>query len=200
MTTKSKSPKLSPRLSPKIPKFSPKEKTNWPEDPPAPKEGLILSVNAGSSSLKISLYRLVKTPPSSPSQTSQSLIDEPVELLLVSNISSISLAPTSFSFNISVSSSQFSPSLADSANVKKQPVDSIRDHASAFAHFLNHLKQAANIGKEQIVYVCHRVVHGGDFFEPVIIDEESYHHIEKLSDLAPLYVSHLSSIFILVSR
>lgn len=188
--TKSKeqrSPRLSPRQSPKLPKSQPKEKINWPDDPPAPKDGLILSVNAGSSSLKISLYQLVRSRPSSPSQGAQALNTEPVELMLVSNITSISSPPASFSFSISPSSSQFTPSLHESTLVKKQPIEAIKDHATAFSHFLRHLKEAAGIDKEQIVHVCHRVVHGGDYFQPVIINEESYHHIEKLSDLAPLF-------------
>jgi acetate kinase len=63
----------------------------------------------------------------------------------------------------------------------------IRDHATAFSRFLDHLKDGANIDAADILYVCHRVVHGGDFHDPVVINQETYHHIERLSDLAPLY-------------
>jgi len=63
----------------------------------------------------------------------------------------------------------------------------IRDHATAFSRFLDHLKDGANIDAADILYICHRVVHGGDFHDPVIINEETYQHIERLSDLAPLY-------------
>ena len=71
-------------------------------------------------------------------------------------------------------------------NAKKQNVETIHDHTTAFAYFLDYLKQEANIDRSQIVHICHRVVHGGDYFEPVVITTESFHHIERLSDLAPL--------------
>ncbi|KAL0954570.1 hypothetical protein HGRIS_003530 [Hohenbuehelia grisea] len=130
---------------------------------------LVLSVNAGSSSLKISLYT---------AQHDDN--DEPVNLLLTSSISNISAPPAKFSFK-SVNATK------DAEPTKDAPVDSIHDHASAFEHFLDHLKREANIDREQITRICHRVVHGGDYHDPVIISDESYHHIEKLSDLAPLH-------------
>ena len=52
---------------------------------------LILAVNAGSSSLKISLYRLSHS-------VSGVLASEPVELLLVSDFSNITAPPATFSF------------------------------------------------------------------------------------------------------
>ncbi|KAH8103678.1 hypothetical protein DFH11DRAFT_1520697 [Phellopilus nigrolimitatus] len=35
--------------------------------------------------------------------------------------------------------------------------------------------------------MCHCVVHGGDYPRPVCISRKLYHHIESLSDLAPLH-------------
>lgn len=130
---------------------------------------LILSLNAGSSSLKISLYAL--------SEGKTESNGEPVQLLLTSSVSGISAPPAKFSFN---------PSLGDTQAAKDESVESIRDHASAFAHFIERLEKDASIDRNAIRYICHRVVHGGDYVEPVEITEESYHHIEKLSDLAPL--------------
>ncbi|KIP08046.1 hypothetical protein PHLGIDRAFT_104943 [Phlebiopsis gigantea 11061_1 CR5-6] len=138
----------------------------------ASREGLILSVNAGSSSLKISLYRLV-------SPVAQTTETDPVELLLVSNITNISTSPASFSFSLAAHGS--------GREAKKEPVESIHDHASAFAHFLDYLGREASIEQSQIAHVCHRVVHGGDSFEPLVITKESYEYIEHLSDLAPLH-------------
>ena len=139
---------------------------------PAPahphKSNLILAANAGSSSLKISLFRRN-------SSTSESA-DDAVELLLTSAITNISAPPARFSFALA----------GHEARSSKESVQGIKDHASAFAHFLDYLQREASINRSQIVHVCHRVVHGGDYFEPVVITEESYHHIEKLSDLAPL--------------
>ncbi|KAF9223440.1 acetate and butyrate kinase [Gyrodon lividus] len=128
---------------------------------------LILAVNAGSSSLKISLYQRVIQDPRTP------------RLLLSSSISSISSPPAKFDFNH-----------AGTTSAQKQEVpseSSIHDHETAFVHFLGRLKEDASIDSREIHHICHRVVHGGDYTEPVIISEQSYHHIEKLSDLAPLH-------------
>ncbi|EKM58085.1 uncharacterized protein PHACADRAFT_193210 [Phanerochaete carnosa HHB-10118-sp] len=141
----------------------------------ASRKGLILSVNAGSSSLKISLYRLKSQ--TAPPDVSSEL--EPVELLLVSSISNISAPPASFTFSLAAHGS--------GREAKKEPVNSIHDHTSAFAHFLDYLKKEASIDRSEIAHVCHRVVHGGDYFHPEVITKESYKHIERLSDLAPLH-------------
>ncbi|KIJ14302.1 acetate kinase [Paxillus involutus ATCC 200175] len=127
---------------------------------------LILAVNAGSSSLKISLFHRLPQDPETP------------RLLLSSSISSISSPPAKFSFNDAGTT-------PCSAYNSSEP--SIHDHESAFVHFLNRLKEDATIDYQEIRHICHRVVHGGDYTEPVIISEQSYHHIEKLRDLAPLH-------------
>jgi len=139
-------------------------------------DGLILSVNAGSSSLKVSLYRFE---PSSASHDAE----DPVSLILVSTISSITAPPAQFSFSLSSPSSSASPS----AEVKKAKVDSIVDHESAFQYFLTHMEKEAHEDRARIIKVCHRIVHGGDYTKPVVMDDESFHHIKLLSDLAPLH-------------
>lgn len=134
----------------------------------ASRTGLILSANAGSSSLKISLYELVGDNAESP------------KLFLTSSISNITAPPVKFSFiPLSIPS--------ETPHIKDEEVPAITEHASAFAHFLDSLENKANIDKNRIVQVCHRVVHGGDYTDPVVISDETYHHIEKLSDLAPLH-------------
>ncbi|KAI0749596.1 acetate and butyrate kinase [Daedaleopsis nitida] len=139
----------------------------------ASKTGLILAVNAGSSSLKISLFRRS----GAPSNTSSP--HDVVDLLLTSTITNISAPPALFSFSLA--------SHGEGREAKKEPTQDIKDHASAFAHFLDYLKREASIDRSQIVHICHRVVHGGDYYKPVVITDESYHHIERLSDLAPLH-------------
>ena len=130
---------------------------------------LVLALNAGSSSLKISLYALAET---------RSDHDEPVVLKVSSSITAISSPPAKFEFK----------SVEASRHDIKEEIEAITNHASAFAHFLRCLERVESIDKTQISYICHRVVHGGEYVEPVIISEEAYHHIESLSDLAPLYV------------
>ncbi|TFY79596.1 hypothetical protein EWM64_g4412 [Hericium alpestre] len=139
--------------------------------------GLILSLNSGSSSLKISLYRRV-----SAGHIEDTPDANPVTLLLISSIESISSEPT-FSFSVADGDS-ISP---DTRSVKNEAAPDIKDHATAFAHFLDYLKSEALIEREEIVHVCHRIVHGGDYFKPITINAESYHYIERLSDLAPLH-------------
>ena len=124
---------------------------------------LILSANSGSSSL----YALASEG-----------LDEPVELLLHSSISNISAPPAKFTFK----TLKGTPEEVDD----KAEVAGIDDHASAFEHFLKHLKDAAGIERGRISHVCHRVVHGGDYRDPVELSSAAYHHIERLSDLAPL--------------
>ncbi|EEB99361.1 hypothetical protein MPER_00973, partial [Moniliophthora perniciosa FA553] len=50
-----------------------------------------------------------------------------------------------------------------------------------------YLRKEASIDANDVVHICHRIVHGGDYHDPVVINNETYHHIEKLSDLAPLH-------------
>ncbi|KAH9856639.1 acetate and butyrate kinase [Lenzites betulinus] len=131
------------------------------------KHALILAVNAGSSSLKVSLYKRGTASP------------KDVELLLNSTITGISQSPAKFSFKLAAHGT--------GREVKNDPAEDIKDHASAFQHFLEYLKHEGNIERDEIGHVCHRVVHGGDYFEPVVITSETYHYIERLSDLAPLH-------------
>ena len=123
---------------------------------------LILAVNAGSSSLKITLFRRLSD-------------DRIAEELLVASISSIQSSPT---FKLS----------ASGASTINEDVASISNHSSAFAYFLDAVRKRADINLDQIRFICHRVVHGGDFREPVKIDERSYSYIKHFSNLAPLYV------------
>jgi len=124
----------------------------------------ILSVNSGSSSLKISLYGLSE-PSKQPS------------LILESQIDNISAPPALFTFKSKASKAE---------SVKDQKQDDITDHASAFDYFLHFSQKEAGIRREDISHICHRVVHGGDYLDPVLIKKDTYHHIETLSDLAPL--------------
>lgn len=117
---------------------------------------LILALNAGSSSLKISLYK------HSDASSPQPLLD--------ASISSISAPPAKFKVG--------------GMGETDQP--EIRDHHSAFAHFLHHLSTVPGLVPEQISHVCHRVVHGGAYTRPVLVTGETLRNIEAVSALAPL--------------
>ncbi|EMD34066.1 hypothetical protein CERSUDRAFT_117576 [Gelatoporia subvermispora B] len=141
---------------------------------------LILAANAGSSSLKMSLYQRNHDAVSDTSSGAPPG-HRSVTLLLTSSITNLSAPPASFSFSFTHSAPH------KGADAKKQHVDEVHDHASACERFLQYMEREAHIDKSRVKYVCHRVVHGGDYFEPVVVDQERYHHIEKLSDLAPLH-------------
>ena len=144
---------------------------------PDPAGGLILSVNAGSSSLKISLFRRLTAEPTI----------EPAELILESNTTSLTSPPAKFTFDIfTPSENGKAPRLSSQVDSSEIPAERISDHKSAFAFFLKHLRERAGYKEGDVKKVCHRVVHGGDYCAPVIINKESYEHIEQLSDLAPL--------------
>ena len=150
----------------------------------AHRKDLILAVNSGSSSLKISLYRLVSSfNPSSSNPSSFPLGKEPVELLLVCTISNLSAPPALLSWKPSPHST---PSIDFGEPLEDAKVDKVNSHTTAFTYFLEHLQNASGLDKDAIGKVCHRVVHGGDYIDPVVIDAKSYEHIEHLSDLAPL--------------
>jgi acetate kinase len=104
---------------------------------------LVLAVNAGSSSLKISLFRRFADNAAYP------------DLLLSSSISSIFAPPAKFKFSC----------VALQHRSLNEKVDSIHDHASAFTHFLDRLKEAS-VDLMNIKHVAHRVVHGGDYTSP----------------------------------
>ncbi|KAI6115675.1 Acetokinase family-domain-containing protein [Pisolithus croceorrhizus] len=132
---------------------------------------LILAVNAGSSSLKISLF--------------QRQANDLPRLLLTSSTSSISSPPAKFNFEvIDVPGSE-----STSSGNKESVEEGIRDHESAFEHFVQRLSRL-NLELSQIRNVCHRVVHGGNYLEPVAITEQTYHHIERLHNGAALRVIH----------
>lgn len=117
---------------------------------------IILSINAGSSSLKVSIYAPT--------------FDGPAHIA-TATVSNIEARPV-------FESSQ--KNLSD----KEKETSNIDDHDSAFAHILNHLFRL--VGKEDITHVCHRVVHGGEYEDRVVITDEALHHLESLTDLAPL--------------
>ena len=143
-----------------------------PSKMPTKNHTLILSVNAGSSSLKISAFSPVDN-------FAPNSIDEPVHLLLTASFENLTSPPALFSFKAEGQS-------VSTESRKNEHVQGVTDHESAFQHFLHFLQQSTKFNREDIGRICHRVVHGGDYSNPVTISSESYDHIESLSDLAPL--------------
>jgi acetate kinase len=131
---------------------------------------IILSVNAGSSSVKVSVF-------ASPSKTNTSLI-HPIQLA-EATIEGLTAPPAKLKYS------------RGDEKTKKELGD-IKTQAEAFKYILDHLTQDEGLPelakKEDIRFTCHRVVHGGDYPNAQVIDQDTYSRIAELSDLAPLYV------------
>lgn len=119
----------------------------------------ILTLNAGSSSIKFALFA------SGPS------LEERVR----GQIEGLGRAPH-------LQAEQAGKSVAD----EKLDAKEVADHDAALAVVLGFLERA--IGSSEIAAVGHRVVHGGIHFrESVVIDDERFRELEGLNPLAPLH-------------
>ncbi|GES58424.1 acetate kinase [Aspergillus terreus] len=127
----------------------------------APKS--ILSVNAGSSSVKLTFYTFEKTP----------------KEIANAQISGITAPPQTLKYT-------------RGSNTHKETLDEkLATPQAAFKSLLQRclsdpaLSEVAST--DDLAYICHRVVHGGDYDHAVMIDDETYHKLEELEDLAPLH-------------
>jgi acetate kinase len=128
---------------------------------------IILSINAGSSSVKISVYSAEK------GQLPRALAETQIDGLT---------APPP----------QLKYTRGSESVCKDKKIDSkIANQNDAFQYMLDQLindKEFSAINNsEDVSIICHRVVHGGDYDTPKIINEDTYHHLEDLTDLAPLH-------------
>lgn len=138
-------------------------------------EKLILAINAGSSSVKLSLYSSAPLPGSG---------DAPApKLILESSISNLTSLPAVFKYTHVSSSSS-------SSNVDSEQLPEIKSQEDAFKHFLDCLFSDSELKQvrsgEDIAFACHRIVHGGDYDKPIVLGEESLERLKELTDLAPL--------------
>ncbi|KAL3428006.1 acetate kinase [Phlyctema vagabunda] len=128
---------------------------------------VILSINAGSSSVKISIY--IATAGKAPVEKAEIQID------------GLTSPPPQLKYTRGSETIHKDKSLESNVNSQNE----------AFKYMLDALIEDKDLDiiakKEDIAITCHRVVHGGDYHEPQIINDDTYHHIEKLSDLAPLH-------------
>ena len=136
---------------------------------------VILSINAGSSSVKVSAYGIDET-------------GSPPRQLVEAQVAGLTAPPSTFS------------SQSRSRSVKNQQLeDGISTQDAAFEYILDQLVADGDDGddapeiqrreiqrREDIVVACHRVVHGGDYEHARVITPETYENLEALTDLAPL--------------
>jgi acetate kinase len=126
----------------------------------------ILSVNAGSSSVKTKLY-LRSERQALPIAAAQvtGLNDPPAKL--------------TYSHGSRRTTSELDRSIVTPNDAFRYILDLLFNESG-----LRGLQELSL--QESLRFVCHRVVHGGDYDKEVLITEESYHHVENLEDLAPL--------------
>jgi acetate kinase len=126
---------------------------------------VILSVNAGSSSVKVSVFL-----------TSQSLTQ-----VAEAQIDGLTAPPPKLKYK--------RPGKQDDVKDLDQSITSQEDAFRAILDLLISDKALLELSSQNdVAYTTHRVVHGGDYDAPKIIDDDIYNHIKELSDLAPLYV------------
>ncbi|KAK5987637.1 putative acetate kinase [Cladobotryum mycophilum] len=128
---------------------------------------VILSINAGSSSVKVSVYVAGK--------------NETPHQIAECQVSGLTAPPAQLKY-----------SRTGETVINHKDVDaSVNSQNDAFALILQTLTDDSRLGeiksKGDIAIACHRVVHGGDYSESKVITKDTYHHLEKLSDLAPLH-------------
>ncbi|KAK5046515.1 hypothetical protein LTR84_008318 [Exophiala bonariae] len=128
---------------------------------------IILSINAGSSSLKTTVFKEV-----------QDGEEKQLQRLASAQISAINQPPAQFKY-------------VRGDHKKSSEAGSIHDHKEAFEYVLNAFLSDPDIpevaSKDDFHYACHRTVQGGDFEDDQLIDKSTFEKIEKLSDLAPLH-------------
>ncbi|RAH48051.1 putative acetate kinase [Aspergillus brunneoviolaceus CBS 621.78] len=123
----------------------------------------ILSVNAGSSSVKLTFYTFEQHP----------------KVIATAQVSGITAPPAKLKYT------------CGEKNHTEEIKESIGTPQDAFKFLLDRCvsdPELSEVGsKDDLAYICHRVVHGGDYDSSVVITDETYHHLEKLEDLAPLH-------------
>ncbi|KAJ6166829.1 acetate kinase [Penicillium chermesinum] len=126
----------------------------------------ILSVNAGSSSVKATFYTL----------------ENPPAVIAEAQVSGITAPPPVFKYKG-----------GSKKNIKEELKEQINSPQDAFKYILhrcfNDPELSGVASKDDLAYICHRVVHGGDYGASVEINDETIHHLEELEDLAPLHNS-----------
>src|SRR3546814_415901 len=129
---------------------------------PMAKTDTILVVNAGSSSIKFSLY------PAAPGDSA---------ILGGGIVEGIGVAP------------QFKGRICGRISEERWPDGRALDHDHFFGFLLDWLAEAAP--ELAVVAAGHRVVHGGaDFSAPVLVDAGGLRALERLVPLAPLHQPH----------
>ncbi|KAI1386948.1 acetate kinase [Hypoxylon trugodes] len=128
---------------------------------------IILSINAGSSSVKISAYITKRR--ESPKQIAEA------------QISGLTAPPAQLTYtrgDVQILKNEET----------KEKIENQDDAFKVLLHTFTGDPELPEIStKGDISVACHRVVHGGDYTSAKVITQDTYHHLERLTDLAPLH-------------
>ncbi|KAJ5648393.1 Acetate/Proprionate kinase [Penicillium lividum] len=123
----------------------------------------ILAVNAGSSSVKVTFYTY----------------ENPPRVIADAQVSGITAPPPELKY-------QRGP--VKTKEKLKEKLDTPQDAFKYILQYCFNDPELSEVASENdLAYICHRVVHGGDNQEAVTINEETLHQLEELEDLAPLH-------------
>lgn len=136
---------------------------------------VILSVNAGSSSVKVSVYE-VAAPPG----------QQPPKQIAEAQISGLTAPPTKLTYKKRNESDDKDEKVHDG-----KEVEGIDSQAGAFKHILDLLLDSSTLPqlsrRSDIDMIAHRIVHGGEATKIEKIGPKTLERLEALSDLAPLH-------------
>ncbi|KAJ5861374.1 Acetate/Proprionate kinase [Penicillium soppii] len=123
----------------------------------------ILSVNAGSSSVKITFYTF----------------ENPPRTIAEAEISGITAPPPTLKYQ------------QGDKKHKEEIKEKLSTPQDAFNYLLKRCFNDPELSEvtsvDDLAYICHRIVHGGDYRDAVEINDETYHRLESFEDLAPLH-------------
>lgn len=130
---------------------------------------VVFAINAGSSSVKISVYLAQRN--AAPHRIAEA------------QVSGLTAPPAKLTY-----------ARAGESVVKNQETsDGVKSQDGAFALLLKTLindHELHQVGSaKDVAIACHRIVHGGDYKKSKAITKETYHRLEQLSELAPLHNS-----------
>ncbi|KAK4040538.1 Acetokinase family-domain-containing protein [Parachaetomium inaequale] len=128
---------------------------------------IVLAVNAGSSSVKVSVYTAEQG--QSPTQIAEA------------QVSGLTAPPAALKYERDGKTIVENREVDDQVNGQRDAFSLVLDTLIG-DHELPSIKS-----KEDIGILCHRIVHGGDYTEPQLVSDGTYHHLENLNDLAPLH-------------
>jgi acetate kinase len=128
---------------------------------------IVLAVNAGSSSVKVSVYTAEQ--------------GQPPRQIAEAQVSGLTAPPAALKYERAGKTVVENREVDDQADGQRDAFSLILDTLIG-DHELPSIKS-----KEDVGILCHRIVHGGDYTKPQLVSDGTYHHLENLNDLAPLH-------------